>query len=74
MNCTTCRYELSQCLDGRLPSGRRTVVMQHAETCEACGQFWAELQAAQHATPLRQRPIRHGIRRPAASPRARRRA
>jgi len=56
MNCTTCRYELSQCLDGRLPSGRRTVVMQHAETCEACGQFWAELQAAQRLTLQLQQP------------------
>jgi hypothetical protein len=56
MNCTTCRYELSQCLDGRLPSGRRTVVMQHAETCAACGQFWAELQAAQRLTLQLQQP------------------
>lgn len=56
MNCTTCRYELSQCLDGRLPSGRRTVVMQHAETCEACSQFWSELQAAQRLTLQLQQP------------------
>lgn len=47
MNCTTCRYELSQCLDGRLPSGRRTEVMNHAESCATCGSFWLELQAAQ---------------------------
>lgn len=50
MNCTTCRYELSQCLDGRLASGRRAVVMQHAEACAACATFWAELQAAQRLT------------------------
>lgn len=50
MNCNTCRYELSQCLDGRLPSGRRTLVLQHAESCSACGQFWNDLQAAQHLT------------------------
>lgn len=50
MNCTTCRFELSQCLDGRLPSGRRAIVMQHAESCAACGQFWTELQAAQQLT------------------------
>ncbi|MCK5943807.1 MAG: zf-HC2 domain-containing protein [Planctomycetes bacterium] len=50
MNCNTCRYELSQCLDGRLPSGRRAVVLTHAESCEACGQFWDELQAAQRLT------------------------
>lgn len=56
MNCTTCRYELSQCLDGRLPSGRRAVVMQHAETCAACGQFWSELQAAQRLTLQLQQP------------------
>jgi anti-sigma factor RsiW len=47
MNCNHCRYELSQCLDGRLPSGRRTLVMQHVEQCEACASFWSELQAAQ---------------------------
>lgn len=47
MNCNTCRYELSQCLDGRLPSGRRTLVMEHVERCGDCGTFWNELQAAQ---------------------------
>lgn len=50
LNCTTCRYELSQCLDGRLPSGRRSEVMNHAESCAACGSFWLELQAAQELT------------------------
>lgn len=50
MNCTTCRYELSQCLDGRLPSGRRAEVMSHAESCPSCGQFWLDLQAAQELT------------------------
>ncbi len=50
MNCNTCRYELSQCLDGRLPSGRRATVLAHAEACDACGQFWNELQAAQQLT------------------------
>lgn len=47
MNCTTCQYELSMCLDGRLPSGRRSVVMNHVDGCEACAKFWSELQAAQ---------------------------
>lgn len=56
MNCTNCRYELSQCLDGRLPSGRRAVVMEHAENCPSCGHFWRELQAAQQLT-LRLSPI-----------------
>ncbi len=56
MNCTTCRFELSQCLDGRLPSGRRTVVMEHAENCAGCGSFWAELQAAQQLTLQLRRP------------------
>ena len=46
MNCRTCHYELSQCLDARLPSGRRALVMQHTAECERCAQFWAELQAA----------------------------
>lgn len=50
MNCNTCRYELSQCLDGRLPSGRRAVVMQHTASCETCAAFWEELQAAQRLT------------------------
>jgi len=58
MNCTTCRYELSQCLDGRLPSGRRTEVMNHAESCATCGSFWLELQAAQRLTlSLRQEEV-----------------
>ena len=50
MNCNTCRFELSQCLDGRLPSGRRAIVMQHATGCEECSTFWSELQAAQQLT------------------------
>jgi hypothetical protein len=56
MNCTACRYELSQCLDGRLPSGRRAVVLQHASQCEECGTFWEELQAAQLLTLRLQQP------------------
>ena len=47
MNCNQCRYELSQCLDGRLPSGRRTLVMEHVDQCSDCSTFWGELQAAQ---------------------------
>lgn len=50
MNCNTCRYELSQCLDGRLASGRRAVVMAHTSACEPCAEFWNELQAAQRVT------------------------
>jgi hypothetical protein len=50
MNCPTCRFELSQCLDGRLPSGRRALVMEHADACAECGTFWLELQAAQQLT------------------------
>lgn len=46
MNCTTCRMELSRCLDGRLPSGRHATVMAHAEGCPECSQFWQELQEA----------------------------
>ncbi|MBZ0150620.1 MAG: hypothetical protein K8J09_03740, partial [Planctomycetes bacterium] len=56
MNCSTCRFELSQCLDGRLASGRRAIVLQHAETCAACGAFWKELQAAQRLTLQLQHP------------------
>ncbi|MBL8728205.1 MAG: zf-HC2 domain-containing protein [Planctomycetes bacterium] len=47
MNCNHCRYELSQCLDGRLPSGRRALVMEHVAQCRGCETFWNELQAAQ---------------------------
>src|SRR5262245_17400688 len=47
MNCSTCQYELSQCLDGRLASGRRALVMDHVAACAECGEFWRELQAAQ---------------------------
>ncbi|MBX3463672.1 MAG: zf-HC2 domain-containing protein [Planctomycetes bacterium] len=47
MNCNQRRYELSQCLDGRLPSGRRTLVMEHLEQCGDCLAFWTDLQAAQ---------------------------
>jgi hypothetical protein len=57
MNCTTCQLELSQCLDGRLPSGRRTAVLQHARACPDCGRFWAELQAAKQLV-ARIAPIR----------------
>lgn len=57
MNCSTCRFELSQCLDGRLASGRRAIVLQHAETCAACGAFWKELQAAQRLTLQLQHPV-----------------
>jgi anti-sigma factor RsiW len=47
MNCRTCHFELSQCLDGRLPSGRRAIVMAHVAECEICARFWTELQRAQ---------------------------
>lgn len=47
MNCRTSQYELSQCLDGRLPSGRRSLVMAHVADCQPCARFWAELQRAQ---------------------------
>jgi hypothetical protein len=55
MNCTTCRYELSQCLDGRLPSGRRASSCS-TRPCDDCGTFWAELQAAQQLTLRLQHP------------------
>jgi hypothetical protein len=47
MNCRTCQYELSQCLDGRVPSGRRALVMQHTDDCGECARFWSDLQKAQ---------------------------
>lgn len=63
MNCNSCRYELSQCLDGRLPSGRRAAVLAHAESCQACGAFWRDLQAAQALTQsLRSSAVSAGFR------------
>ena len=63
MNCNTCRYELSQCLDGRLPSGRRAAVLAHAESCQTCGAFWRDLQAAQELThSLRSNAVSAGFR------------
>lgn len=50
MNCNAYRFELSQCLDGRLPAGRRSAVLQHAGECAACGTFWSDLQKAQQLT------------------------
>ncbi|MEC7583795.1 MAG: hypothetical protein VYE77_05715 [Planctomycetota bacterium] len=47
MNCRTCRHEISESLDGRLPSGRRKIIMGHLRSCEPCLQFWKELQSAQ---------------------------
>lgn len=59
MNCNAFRFDLSQCLDGRLAPGRRTEVLRHAEGCDACGRFWADLQKAQQLT-LRLRQPRVG--------------
>ncbi|MCB9879330.1 MAG: hypothetical protein H6835_17180 [Planctomycetes bacterium] len=56
MNCNTCRYQLSQCLDGRLPSGQRTAAMQHVERCAECRTFWDDLQAAQQLTMRLKQP------------------
>lgn len=56
MNCNHSRYELSQCLDGRLPAGRRAAVLQHAAECAACGSFWIELQQAQQLVQRLRRP------------------
>jgi hypothetical protein len=45
MNCHRCQHDLSMCLDGRLPSGQRKVVMGHVDECDACTRFWQELQS-----------------------------
>lgn len=47
MNCRTAHYELSLCLDGRLPSGKRALLMEHVDGCEPCAAIWKDLQAAQ---------------------------
>lgn len=59
MNCNVYRFELSQCLDGRLPAGRRSAVLQHAGECIGCGAFWTDLQNAQRLT-RRLQPTRVG--------------
>jgi hypothetical protein len=56
MNCNHSRYELSQCLDGRLPAGRRAGVLQHAADCAPCGAFWNELQQAQQLVQRLRQP------------------
>jgi len=56
MNCNTFRFDLSQCLDGRLAPSRRTIVLRHAEECDDCGRFWADLQKAQQLTLRLQQP------------------
>ncbi len=47
MNCRTAHYELSLCLDGRLASGKRALLMEHVDGCPPCAAMWKELQAAQ---------------------------
>jgi len=47
MNCNHCRLELSEHLDGRLPSGRRGAVLDHLTECASCSDYWEELQTAQ---------------------------
>lgn len=56
MNCRTCQHELSEYLDGRLASGRRTQVLDHLAACDECTRAFAELQRAQAAV---QRLTRH---------------
>lgn len=56
MNCRTCQHELSEYLDGRLASGRRTQVLDHLAACDECTRAFAELQLAQTAA---QRLPRH---------------
>lgn len=56
MNCRTCQHELSEYLDGRLASGRRTQVLDHLAECAECARAWRELERAQAAV---QRLPRH---------------
>lgn len=57
MNCKTCNHELSLCLDGRLPSGRRALVMEHVAACAACDAAWTAMQGVQRLT-LQLPPVR----------------
>jgi hypothetical protein len=47
MSCTRFQYELSQNLDGRLPSGRREALLEHLAECAACTALSDDLQRAQ---------------------------
>lgn len=47
MNCRTCKRYISECLDGRLPSGRRKAVMGHLLHCASCAEHRVGLQRAQ---------------------------
>ncbi|MCA8957611.1 MAG: zf-HC2 domain-containing protein [Planctomycetes bacterium] len=47
MSCSRYQLELSQCLDGRLASGRRLEVLAHASACPRCSSAWEEMQSTQ---------------------------
>lgn len=47
MSCNHFQHQLSECLDGRLPAGSRTVVMAHVATCADCARVWDEMQRVQ---------------------------
>ena len=47
MSCRQYQYQLSQCLDGRLPGPKRREVMAHTDNCPRCALAWEEMQEAQ---------------------------
>jgi anti-sigma factor RsiW len=58
MNCRTYRHQMSVCLDGRLPAGKRAALMAHTDHCAPCSREWAELCAAQQlALELRKHTV-----------------
>ena len=49
MNCNRYQYEMSMSLDGRLPSGRREVLMNHIANCDSCASLWDEIRSSADA-------------------------
>jgi hypothetical protein len=63
MKCTHYHQQMSQCLDGRLPAGSRTLLLAHIDQCEICTREWSSLNAAQDlALKLPSIPVSAGFR------------
>mgnify|MGYP001794563199 CR=1 FL=1 len=55
-HCSSVRHALSECLDGRLPSGRRSEVMAHVAKCGDCAEFWRDLQKIRELSNSAEQP------------------
>ncbi len=47
MSCKRFLFEMSQALDGRLPSSKRAALLNHISECDPCAQSWEDHQRAQ---------------------------